>query len=111
MKATVKVSPMMMFEIEGQDQKSIWEQISSLQEVFGNQECKRCSSPVIYVTREVDGNSYYELRCTNSKCRAKLSFGVHRTGGSLFPKRTNEDGKYHKYSGWKIYNKDTGKEE
>ena len=111
MKANVKVSSQIIFEVEASDHKEMVEKLSTLQEVFSNTTCQRCQHDARFVTREVEDNKYYEMRCLNPKCRAKLSFGVHKKGGTFFPKRNNEDGKYHQFSGWRIFNKSTGKEE
>jgi hypothetical protein len=108
-KAKVKIGED-WFEVEATDQKKMHEELSSLYDVFDNSCCKRCNSKAIPVTREVDSNVYYEWRCTNSKCRAKLSMGCHKTSPTLFPKRMSEDGKYHQYSGWKVWSKEENKE-
>lgn len=77
-------------ELEGDSQKEVFEQISRFQEVFEETSCGKCASDDIrYVVRNVDDNLYYELRCAD--CRAKLSFGVHKKGGGLFPKRRDGD--------------------
>jgi len=102
----------MSVEIEGEDQKSIFQQIGQFQEVFENNECMKChDTNVKFVTREVEGNTYYELRC--SKCGAKLSFGAHKLGGTLYPKRTAgkndqsglEEGSYLPDGGWMKWDK------
>lgn len=120
---------------QGETQLDVFNQLASMQEVFGERECAKCGDPYIqYRTRKASkgkGKSakefyYPELVCTNPKCRAKLSYG-QAEGGLIFPIRyereTNEDdvtvyvkdengrnipkGKW----GWVIYNKETGKEE
>ena len=47
--------------------------------------------------RTVEGNDYFELKCTD--CGAVLSFGQHKKGGTLFPKRKDESG-WLKNKGW-----------
>ena len=49
--------------------------------------------------RTIDGNDYYEKRCT--KCHATLSYGQMKTGGGLFPKRKRDDGTWDtEHQGW-----------
>jgi hypothetical protein len=113
-KAKVKIGED-WFEVESSDQKKMHAELSSLYEVFGNNICQKCKSKAVPTIRENDGNTYYEWRCTNPKCRAKLSMGCHKTSPTLFPKRTTEDdtGKstYLPDGGWLRYNKETGKNE
>lgn len=110
LKVRIKVSNDLSFEIEGKDHKEIFEQISGISDVFSNDKCGRCGGLAKFNTREVDSNKFYEARCTNPKCRAKLSFGSHKSGGTLFPKRSADDGKYHQFQGWKIYDREQNKE-
>tara|TARA_R110002167_G_scaffold79900_2_gene220032 strand:- start:11161 stop:11487 length:327 start_codon:yes stop_codon:yes gene_type:complete len=96
-------------ELEGDTQKALFKQLAEFQEVFANTQCKKClSESTRFVVRENNGNEYHELRCT--KCQARLSFGANRQGGSLFPKRKDEN-EWLPDSGWVKYNKDTGKNE
>lgn len=68
------------------NQKDIFEKVAQYQEVFGNTKCPACGSEnLIYRVREHDGNKYYELYCAD--CKAKLPFGAHKSGGTLFPKK------------------------
>ena len=66
-----------------------------------DQVCGKCGSDIIFpVARTVTGNNvYYELQCGNSRCGARLSFGQHKTGGTLFAKR---DG-HPDTNGWYVY--------
>lgn len=99
MEARVKVNDNLWVTVNAGDQKDLWQQLSSLSEVFGNNQCGKCNnSQLKYIVREVDGNEYYELICT--KCRAKLSFGQHKQGKSLFPKRKDDEGNYLPDGGW-----------
>jgi len=93
-------------EFEGDTQKSIFEQIGKFQEVFEQGQCGKCGSENLrFVTREVDGNHYYELRCMD--CHARLSFGVMKVGGGLFPKRKDGDGNWLPDGGWVKWNAET----
>lgn len=110
MKATVKVSPTLLFEIQTETQKSMFQELAALQEVFSNTTCKRCGSEARFVVRTVDDNDFYEMRCTNEKCRARLHYGLNKKGETVFPKRKTDDNKYHEFAGWMIWDKDAGKE-
>lgn len=77
-------------ELEGESQRDLFEQLYRFQEVFEEAGCGKChSTDVRYVVRNVDDNLYYEKRC--NKCGARLSFGSHKKGGGLFPKRKEGD--------------------
>lgn len=99
-------------EFDAQTQTDMWEQLSSFQEVFEETACGKCGSENLrFVVREVDDNKYYELRCLESNCRARLSFGCHKKGGGLFPKRKDENGVWKGDSGWTVWNAGNKKEE
>lgn len=125
MRVQVRVSPTTFITAEAESQLELFQQLSDLTEIFGEESCAKCNSPYKYRVRKVtDGKkeySYPELVCTNRDCRAKLSFGQSE-GGALFPKRyvqkdgehvLTEDGrKVIKGNwGWAAYNKDSGEEE
>ena len=93
-------------EFEGETHKDIFKQLSSLEEVFGETVCAKCGSENLrFVVRENDGNEYYELRCL--ECGAKLSFGVHKKGGGLCPRRKSADGEWLPDKGWQRWNPKT----
>ena len=97
------------FKVDG-DQKVLFKQVAMIQEIFdAESECGICKSKEIrFRTREVEGNTYYELICTG--CGANFSFGQHKQGGTLFPKRKGEDGKPLPNGGWsKWVGKPSGK--
>lgn len=92
------------FEIEGKSIKDMWKNLSDISEVFGDQQCGACKSENISpVHRVVDDNDFYEMRCND--CYAKLSYGQHKKGDTLFPHRKDKDGNYKKNGGWEKYNK------
>jgi hypothetical protein len=102
MKLNYKVSDKLSFELEGEGQKEIFKELASIQEIFGEEKCGLCgSSNIKYVVRNVDGNDYYELRCAD--CGAILAFGQHKKGGTLFPRRKDDDGKWLSHRGWHKY--------
>ena len=96
-------------EFEGESQKDLFGQIASFQEVFEETQCGKCGSENLkFVVRTVDENDYYELRCLD--CGARLSFGVHKKGGGLFPKRKDKD-TWLPNRGWVKWNPETQKNE
>lgn len=91
-------------EIESESSKDAFKKLAEFQEIFAEPTCGQCNNDDLqFVVRTVDNNDYYELKCTN--CYAKLAFGQHKSGGTLFPKRKNPDGTYDKARGWHVYNK------
>ena len=106
MKALFKATPKLTFEVSGDDQKSIFAELADIQEIFSTTFCGKCGSDDIkFVKRTVEENDYYELHC--KKCYAKLGFGQHKKGKSLFPKRKDDDGKYLPDGGWVKWNPET----
>jgi len=110
MKATYRTRDgRLSVDIEGDDQRSIFAEIARFQEVFEENVCGKCSSDNIrFVVRNVDDNLYYELRCAD--CGAKLSFGVMKKGGGLFPKRKDGEN-WLPDRGWVRWNSKTGQNE
>lgn len=85
--------------LDGKDDKELFERLSEVQEVFGQGKCGACQSEdVKFVVREVDGNKFYEVVC--NACRAKLGFGQHKKGNTMFPRRKDGDGNYIPNKGW-----------
>ena len=109
----------MTVELEGKTQTDLFEQLWRFQEVFENTTCTRngvSSDDVRFIVREVDGNKYYELRCVDTRDAvrgATLAFGLHKHGGTMFPKRKEENEKgeevYLPNNGWVVYDKKLGK--
>jgi hypothetical protein len=103
MKLTYKINNKLSFEIEGEGQKEIFKELSAIQEIFSEESCGLCKSTNLrYVVRNVDGNDYYEIRCID--CGAILAFGQHKKGGTLFPRRKDDEGKWLPNRGWHKYN-------
>lgn len=99
MKIIYKISDALTFEVDGADQKEIFEKLASVGEVFGESNCGQCGKTNIrFRVREIEGNKYYELKCAD--CGAILAFGAHKKGGTLFPKRKDNEGNYIKNKGW-----------
>lgn len=90
--------------------KDLFSQISVFQEVFDQAKCGKCGSENIrFVVRNVDDNEYYELRCMD--CGARLSFGLNKKGGGMFPKRKDKEGNWLPDGGWVKWNPNTKKAE
>lgn len=107
----------MTIEVEGKSQTDLFEQLAEFQDCFETGPCvrgKKVSDKVRFQVRDVDENKYYELICTDvdpDLRGARLSFGQHKKGGTLYAKRKDKDGKYLPHNGWVRFNKETGKEE
>jgi hypothetical protein len=98
-------------EVSGETMKDVFAELAELEQVFGVTTCGKCGGDDLsYVVRTVDDNDYYELRCKNSTCRARLSFGVNKKGGGLFPKRKDKDEKWLPDGGWMKWDKGQNKE-
>lgn len=109
MKVKYKVNDKLEFELEGSGQKEVFKELAMIQEIFGEEKCGLCgSSNIKFVVRNVEGNDYYELRCAD--CGAVLAFGQHKKGGTLFPKRKDDDGNYLPSKGWHKWNKENLKD-
>lgn len=91
MQVQMKVAPQVIVTAEGDNHIELFDQLASLQEVFSNDKCGKCGSTALkFVSRQdKEENDYHELQCT--KCWAKLAFGHHKKGKSLFPKRKDDD--------------------
>lgn len=101
------------FTVENASVKKVWEDLASINEVFGDEKCGCCGSKNITPSfRVVEKNKksydYYEMKCLETKCRARLSYGQHQEGGGIFPHRKlGEDGRadrvngqYGPHNGW-----------
>jgi hypothetical protein len=105
MKVKYKANDKLEFELEASGQKEIFKELALIQEIFSEDKCGLCGSHNLrFIVRNVDGNDYYELRCND--CGAVLAFGQHKKGGTLFPKRKDDDGNYLPNKGWHKWNKD-----
>jgi hypothetical protein len=106
MKVKYKVGDRLEFELEGAGQKELFKELASIQEIFGEESCGLCGSKNLrFVVRNVEGNDYFELRCND--CGAILAFGQHKKGGTLFPRRKDDNNNWLPNRGW---HKWTGKD-
>jgi hypothetical protein len=96
-----KVSRNLVVEAEAENEQKLFEAIASVEEVFAERECGRCGCQDLqFRVRSRSNNKFYERVCLNPKCRAVLSFGVHRAGGTLFPRRKDEADAKLPNNGW-----------
>ena len=103
MKITKQVNQL-SFEVEADTHCDAFETLASIDEVFTNNVCGACGSEQTrFVVRTNDAGDFYEMKCDNTKCRARLSFGKHKKGGGLFPKRKDSEGKWLSHNGWVVY--------
>ena len=94
----------LVVEIEGTTIKDLIKEIGPIAEILdADHVCGKCQSPNIYPRCRTaqDKFDYYELVC--SDCGARLSFGQHMDGGTLWAKRTDKQGNMLDYRGWTIY--------
>jgi len=106
MKILYKISDKMQLEVNAEGQKELFKELSSIQEIFGESKCGMCNKDNIkFSVRTVESNDYFEMRCTD--CKAVLSYGQHKKGGTLFPKRKDDNNNYLKNNGWHVWTKDS----
>ncbi len=107
MKVVFTVNDKLSFELDGGNQKEVFEQLATLQEVFDARVCGKCGGKDLrFVVREHDENQFFEVHCTKKDCRARLAFGSHKTGNTLFPKRKDGDGNWLPDNGWTKWDKE-----
>lgn len=87
-KALLKITPKLTFQCDGETEAELMEEMSRVEELFSSTKCGVCNCERIkYVCRlDKDEHKWLELVCQNSSCRAKLSYGVTKKGGKIFPK-------------------------
>lgn len=111
MKATYQVNDRLTVEVEASTQAELFQELAKLDEVFGDFKCAyggKSSDEIRFVVREADENLFYELQVSPTADEkdlryCKKQFGVHKKGGTLFPKKW-ENGQY-----WAKYDKESGK--
>lgn len=98
----------LVIEMEATTIKDLFSQIGPIAEVLdADQTCGACNAPTIYPrareAKKSDGKTvtYYELVCGH--CTAKLSFGQHSEGGTLWAKRENDQKEPLLNRGWLVY--------
>lgn len=77
--------------VEAESQKELFETLASYQEVFSVAACGGCKKTNLRFTVRQQSDTkgkehkYFELRCPD--CYAKLPYGQHDNGTTLFPKK------------------------
>ena len=96
------------FEVDADSQKALFARIANLQEVFeADSACGCCGSDDIrFRVRQAENKAgvkcdYYELHC--GACDARLSYGQHQTGDTLWVKRRDANGNAMPNHGWYVY--------
>jgi hypothetical protein len=103
-------------QVEAETQRQLFEEYAAAVEVFGERRCGLCKSEAIVpvVRSVVHGKqeyAFHELHCLSPECRARLSFGVHKGGNTLFPHRRLDaagrpdraSGAWGEHRGWTKY--------
>jgi hypothetical protein len=103
----------LVFEFEHADTKAIFDELSSIQEIFEQEKCGNCDGVNFkFSKRNVDNKYVYrELVC--KMCHHRLSLGQQQKDGSLFPQRKDKQGNYKPKNGWHVWtpNEDIGEAE
>lgn len=86
MKARVKATDDLWFEIEGDQEDEVFKQIARVQEIFQHRGCGACHSTSVKFICRLDSSSNDWLEVACKVCRAKLVFGRTKKGGLIFPK-------------------------
>jgi len=86
MKANVRATADLSFQVDAETEEELFKQIARVQEVFQHQSCGKCNSPnVKFVCRhDSSENDWLEVLC--KECRAKVIFGRTKKGGQIYPK-------------------------
>ena len=90
MKVVLHVSQNLSIEVEGDKATDVFEDLSVGQETFGHECCGVCGCQQLrYSVRMNDAeDKFYEVVCTDIKCRARLCMGCKKKpAGALYPKR------------------------
>ena len=86
MKARIKATDNLWFDVEAEQEDELFKQIARIQEIFQHQACGGCGSINIKFVRRLDSSDNDWLEITCQDCRAKLIFGRTKKGGLIFPK-------------------------
>ena len=97
----------------GDSAKDLFRELASIIEIFDADEaCGKCGSQAIVPRfRVIDDNAYYEMACTDPKCRARLALGQTKKGDMLFVKRKDKDDNWLPDGGWEIYRGGSARQE
>ena len=86
MKARIKATDSLWFDVEAEQEDELFKQIARVQEVIQHRGCGHCQSPNVKFAWRLDSSDNDWLEVTCQECRAKLVFGRTKKGGRIFPK-------------------------
>lgn len=94
----------MLFELEGETPKELFQDLAEVQSVFeADKACGKCNNTNLqFRVRTTQDGTFYEMLCM--ACTAALTFGQRRDGG-LYPKRKDSEGMTLANRGWKTWGK------
>ncbi len=103
----MKIQVNISIDASGKKPKELMKQIGDITSVFSlGDKCGACGgTDVAPAVRQAKGYEFYEFNCLNQKCRARLSLGQTKEGGTLFPKRKDRDGDWLPNGGWVKFQK------
>lgn len=92
MEAYYKVNENLTFKINGENVKSILDQLTGIYQSVGAEECGKCGSgDTRPQSRKIKDDVFYEIRC--QQCEAVLQLGVSKEDQSLYKKKMKTDTK------------------
>ena len=86
MKARIKTTENLWFDVEAEQEDDLFKQIARVQEIFQHDGCGNCGSPNFKFVCRLDSSENDWLEITCQDCRAKLIFGRTKKGNLIFPK-------------------------
>ena len=86
MKARIRATEGLWFDVEAEQEDELFKQIARVQEIFQHNGCGACGSPNVKFVCRLDNSDNDWLEITCQDCRAKLVFGRTKKGGLIFPK-------------------------
>jgi len=109
MKVQMKAGNVLLETAEVGGVKDAFEELSNLLSVFSTSRmrCGCCrGTDITPVVRAAKGFTFYEFRCENANCRAKLGFGqTTEDPDVLFPRLKDKEKNYLPNNGWEVYQK------
>jgi len=86
MKASVKVTNDLSFQVDAETEEEVFKQVARVQEIFKHESCGKCNSAEVkFVCRhDSSENDWLEVVC--QVCRGKVIFGRTKKGGQIYPK-------------------------
>ena len=86
MKARIRATEGLWFDVEAEQEDELFKQIARIQEIFQHNGCGACGSTNVKFVCRLDNSDNDWLEITCQDCRAKLVFGRTKKGGLIFPK-------------------------